>query len=148
MVKILFRRRMPVGTRATSLHLPRKLTKRPDVAADPKNPNRAVLSVGNEEWPLPIPIVKKEGKWYFDTKVGLKEILYRRIGTNELDAITMPRLCGSSEGLRGTDPRRLWSESIRAEIYQYAWKTRWAGLAKSRWLLGRASRRGGSQEPC
>jgi hypothetical protein len=62
-----------------------------EVATDPKNPHRAVLSVGNEEWPLPIPIVKKEGKWYFDTKVGLKEILYRRIGTNELDAITICR---------------------------------------------------------
>jgi hypothetical protein len=62
-----------------------------EVTADPKNPNRAVLSVGNEEWPLPIPIVKKEGSWYFNTKAGLKEILYRRIGTNELDAITICR---------------------------------------------------------
>jgi hypothetical protein len=62
-----------------------------EVTTDPKNPNRAVLSVGNEEWPLPIPIVKRDGKWYFDTKVGLKEILYRRIGTNELDAITICR---------------------------------------------------------
>ncbi len=62
-----------------------------DVVVDPKNPNRAILSVGNEEWPLPIPIVKKEGKWYFNTKAGLKEILYRRIGTNELDAITICR---------------------------------------------------------
>jgi hypothetical protein len=43
------------------------------------------------EWPLPIPIVEKEGKWYFDTKAGLKEILFRRIGTNELDAITICR---------------------------------------------------------
>lgn len=62
-----------------------------EVTTDPKNPNRAVLSVGNEEWPLPIPIIKKEGKWYFNTKAGLKEILYRRIGTNELDAITICR---------------------------------------------------------
>jgi hypothetical protein len=62
-----------------------------EVTTDPKNPNRAVLSVGNEEWPLPIPIVKKKGKWYFNTKAGLKEILYRRIGTNELDAITICR---------------------------------------------------------
>jgi hypothetical protein len=62
-----------------------------DVAVDPKNSNRAILSVGNEEWPLPIPIVKKEGKWYFNTKAGLKEILFRRIGTNELDAITICR---------------------------------------------------------
>jgi Protein of unknown function (DUF2950) len=62
-----------------------------EVVIDSKNPNRAVLSVGNEEWPLPIPILKKGGKWYFDTKTGLKEILYRRIGTNELDAITICR---------------------------------------------------------
>jgi hypothetical protein len=62
-----------------------------EVAIDSKNPSRAILSVGNEEWPLPIPIVKKGGKWYFDTKTGLKEILYRRIGTNELDAITICR---------------------------------------------------------
>ena len=62
-----------------------------DVVVDPKNPSRAILSAGNEEWPLPIPLVKKEGKWYFDTKAGLKEILFRRIGTNELDAITICR---------------------------------------------------------
>jgi hypothetical protein len=62
-----------------------------DVALDPKNPNRAILSVGNKEWPLPIPIVKKAGKWYFDTKAGLQEILFRRIGANELDAITICR---------------------------------------------------------
>jgi hypothetical protein len=62
-----------------------------EVVVDSKNPNHAILSVGNEEWPLPIPIVKKQGKWYFNTKAGLKEILYRRIGTNELDAITICR---------------------------------------------------------
>ncbi len=57
------------------------------VAVDPKNPNRAWISVGGDDWPLPIPIVKRNGKWYFDTKAGKQEILYRRIGTNELDAI-------------------------------------------------------------
>jgi hypothetical protein len=76
-----------------------------EVTTDPKNPNRAVLSVGNEEWPLPIPIVKKEGKWYFNTKAGLKEILYRRIGTNELDAITICRgYVEAQKGLRRADP--------------------------------------------
>ena len=62
-----------------------------EVVVDAKKPNRAILTVGNEEWPLPIPIVKREGKWYFDTKAGLREILYRRIGTNELDTITICR---------------------------------------------------------
>jgi Protein of unknown function (DUF2950) len=46
------------------------------------------LYVGAENWPMPIPIVKNSnGAWYFDTETGMKEILYRRIGTNENDAI-------------------------------------------------------------
>ena len=55
------------------------------------NPNRATIIVGEEEWPLPIPLVKNNGKWYFDSKAGRQEVLYRRIGTNELDAITVCR---------------------------------------------------------
>ena len=58
---------------------------------DASNSNRVTLVVGNEDWPLPIPIVKKEGKWYFDSKAGHDEILYRRIGTNELNAIEVCR---------------------------------------------------------
>jgi hypothetical protein len=46
------------------------------------------LYVGADNWPLPIPIVKNSsGAWYFDTEAGTKEILYRRIGLNENDAI-------------------------------------------------------------
>lgn len=58
-----------------------------NVALDPKNGNRAILNVGHENWPFPVPIVKKNGKWSFDAKAGLQELLYRRIGHNELDAI-------------------------------------------------------------
>jgi len=61
------------------------------VATDPKSSKQAVLRVGNEDWPFPIPIVNRAGKWQFDTKAGLQEILFRRIGTNELDAITICR---------------------------------------------------------
>lgn len=61
------------------------------VQIDPKNPNRATLVVGPEDWPFPIPIVKKGGKWYFDTLAGHHEILARRVGTNELDAINVCR---------------------------------------------------------
>ena len=57
------------------------------VSVDPKTGNRAFLLVGNEEWPFPVPIVKRSGKWYFDSKAGRQELLYRRIGANELDAI-------------------------------------------------------------
>lgn len=46
------------------------------------------LYIGAENWPAPIPLVKNSsGAWYFDTEAGMKEILYRRIGTNENDAI-------------------------------------------------------------
>jgi hypothetical protein len=61
------------------------------VAIDPKNPVRGILMVGNDDWPLPIPIVKQNGRWYFDTKAGSQEMLYRRIGSNELDAIEICR---------------------------------------------------------
>jgi hypothetical protein len=53
--------------------------------------SRAILLVGKEEWPLPIPIAMKQGKWHFDTTAGLREVLFRRIGANELDAIQICR---------------------------------------------------------
>ena len=61
------------------------------VSTDSKNPNHATVNVGNEDWPLPIPIVKRGTKWYFDSKAGKQEILARRIGENELNAITICR---------------------------------------------------------
>lgn len=45
------------------------------------------LYVGAENWPLPVPIYEKGGQWYFDASLARREILYRRIGENELDAI-------------------------------------------------------------
>ena len=58
---------------------------------DPQTPNRQVLSVGTDDWPFPVPLVNVAGKWYFDAKVGRHEILLRRIGRNELDAIEICR---------------------------------------------------------
>jgi Protein of unknown function (DUF2950) len=49
--------------------------------------DRAVLSVGKDEWPFPIPLVKNASGWRFDTNAGKEEILNRRIGRNEHDAI-------------------------------------------------------------
>lgn len=46
-----------------------------------------ILMVGAENWPLPLPIVRRDGKWMFDAKKGKREILYRRIGENEVLAI-------------------------------------------------------------
>lgn len=68
-----------------------KAHEKTDVTVDPKNSKRAILSVGDNDWPLPIPLVKKGGKWSFDTAAGRQEILFRRIGANELDAIQICR---------------------------------------------------------
>jgi hypothetical protein len=52
---------------------------------------RAILVVGADDWPLPIPIVKRGRTWRFDSREGREVILLRRIGANELDAITICR---------------------------------------------------------
>jgi hypothetical protein len=64
-----------------------KAREKKSVSVDPKGGNRAFLLVGSEDWPFPVPIVKSGNKWFFDGKAGLQELLYRRIGANELDAI-------------------------------------------------------------
>ena len=48
---------------------------------------KANLNIGNDDWPFAVPLAKKDGLWYFDTKAGREEILARRIGQNELSAI-------------------------------------------------------------
>src|SRR5262245_49509364 len=50
------------------------------VSLDPNNKKRAILYVGLEDWPLPVPIVQSGGKWSFDAKAGRKDLLFRRIG--------------------------------------------------------------------
>jgi len=49
------------------------------------------LMVGDNDWPLPIPVVLEKGKWYLDGAAGVDEIVYRRIGHNELGAIAVSR---------------------------------------------------------
>jgi Protein of unknown function (DUF2950) len=49
--------------------------------------NKAMLVIGQEDFPLPIPLVRKDGLWRFDTAAGREEILFRRVGRDELDAI-------------------------------------------------------------
>ncbi|MGD0793790.1 MAG: DUF2950 domain-containing protein [Terriglobales bacterium] len=59
-----------------------RLVKEPD--------GTTVLYIGAHNWPTPIPLVNKGNSWYFDTEVGKREILYRRIGRNEISTI---RVC-------------------------------------------------------
>jgi Protein of unknown function (DUF2950) len=49
--------------------------------------DKAILTVGTRAWPLPFPIVRANGVWSFDAEAGARELAYRRIGHNELDAI-------------------------------------------------------------
>ena len=53
--------------------------------------DKRVLSVGDDAWPMPIPIVQKDGKWVLDGAAGADEIIYRRVGRNELGAIDVCR---------------------------------------------------------
>ena len=59
-----------------------RLVKEPD--------GTTTLYIGPENWPTPIPLLDKDNTWYFDTEAGKKEILYRRIGRNEISTI---RVC-------------------------------------------------------
>jgi hypothetical protein len=61
------------------------------VEPDKDNPNRAIIVAGDQNWPLPVPLIRKNGRWYFDSAVGRVEILARRVGRNELAAIDVCR---------------------------------------------------------
>ena len=61
------------------------------VVIDHKTHTRAFLLIGDEDWPFPFPIVKRGAAWAFDAPAGRQELLYRRIGSDELDAIDICR---------------------------------------------------------
>jgi len=54
-------------------------------------PDQLILNVGSDDWPLPIPLAKADGKWHWDGAAGREEIVFRRIGHNELGAIKVCR---------------------------------------------------------
>lgn len=79
---------------------------------------KEILIVGKNDWPFPIPLIKENGKWIFDTASGKEEILNRRIGQNELDTIqTM---------LAVVDAQREYAMKVHNDdgIRQYAQKIR------------------------
>jgi hypothetical protein len=53
--------------------------------------NKYVLEIGTNSWPFPVPIVKQNGRWFFDTEAGKDELLNRRIGKNELETLEVVR---------------------------------------------------------
>ena len=84
------------------------------VVVSSSTPSKATLQVGQDHWPLPVPLVRVAGKWYFDAKAGRDEILFRRVGANELDAI---------EILRGfVEAQNQYAVQLHddSKVYQYA----------------------------
>jgi hypothetical protein len=62
-----------------------------------REPDGTVLYLGAENWPFPIPLVSTNGAWFFDARTGAREILFRRVGTNESFAIDVCRALARSE---------------------------------------------------
>jgi hypothetical protein len=79
-----------------------------------KDKKQATLSVGAGDWPFTIPIVNRKGKWYFDSKQGRTEILARRIGSNELDAIAVCRGFVEAQEQYASETHDNWN------LHQYA----------------------------
>jgi hypothetical protein len=84
------------------------------ISFDPKNKNVAFVLVGKDSWPFAVPLVKKNGKWLFDTAAGRQELTYRRVGGNELDAI---EIC---HGFVEAQEEYALQKHDGAEVNQYA----------------------------
>jgi hypothetical protein len=69
----------------------RRAREKTNLQPDAMNLNRVVLLVGEEEWPFAVPLLRKDGQWYFDIHAGRSEIHHRVIGGNEIDAIQICR---------------------------------------------------------
>jgi Protein of unknown function (DUF2950) len=104
----------PVRDKSIAADFAAKAHEHTSITVDPKNSNRATLLVGNDNFPLAIPIVHKNGSWFFDTKAGKEEMLYRRVGRNELDAIQICR------GYVESQHEYAMTKHDGAEVNQYA----------------------------
>ena len=123
-----------------------KATRKHTVVIDPKNSKRAILSIGERR------LARSDSH-----PPETREMVFRYQGGPRGDSVPahrrkrtgrhrhLPRLCRSPERVCADDPRQFRRESIRAEDYQHAGKTGWAGLAKSRRQLGRSRRRRSSE---
>lgn len=81
----------PVRDRETVMEFGKMGREKITLTPAPKNKTIVLLGVGANNWPSPLPIVKKTGGWVFDVEAGRRELLYRRVGRNELDAIKICR---------------------------------------------------------
>jgi hypothetical protein len=87
---------------------------------EPQGTNGRVLVIGKEAWPFPVPLVRDNRGWHFDTAAGKEEIIARRIGRNELAAIRACRTYVAAQRLyaeRGHDgkPAGLFAATFRSD---------------------------------
>src|SRR5260370_17401166 len=75
-------------SRAHFAHLARE---RMEIHKYPSNPDKITVSIGTEDWPFPVPLVRQNGAWRFDSAEARVEILARRIGANEMNAMEVCR---------------------------------------------------------
>ena len=78
--------------------------------------DKIILNIGAENWPFPIPLVKKDDRWFFDTDAGKQEIINRHVGEDELNAIGVCRTY--------VDAQRQYAGKDRdgSEVLKYAQK--------------------------
>src|ERR1700722_291389 len=88
-----------------------RLVKEPD--------GTTVLYIGAENWPTPIPLVNKGSAWYFDTEAGKQEILYRRIGRNEMSAIRVCQELVAAQKEYSADHNNEYAQKIFSEEGQH-----------------------------
>jgi hypothetical protein len=85
-----------------------------------KEPDGTInLYIGAENWPTPIPLVNKGNSWYFDTQAGKKEILYRRIGRNEISTIRVCQELVAAQKEYYSTERNEYAEKILSDEGQH-----------------------------
>ena len=85
-----------------------------------ENPDKVLLTVGKSAWELPFPIVRVDGAWHLDADEGAQELVYRRIGQNELDAIKVCRALYAAQKSYAAaphdgNPSGLYAQHFRSE---------------------------------
>ena len=81
----------PAADKAAREEFAQRAAAKMKIVPEPGNPDRATLVVGENDWPMPVPLVRHSGKWSFDAADGKLEVLARRIGRNEMTAIDVCR---------------------------------------------------------
>jgi len=81
----------PVEDKESRAEFARSAHEKLQIEQDPANPDRVTFAVGEQDWPFPVPVVRKDGKWRLDPISGRLEILARRVGRNELNTMEICR---------------------------------------------------------